>query len=578
MNLYAFVREKVLQAAKDCAGGLDVPFDKITVEPCKEPAHGEMATNAALLLAKPLKKAPPQLAAELAVLLKPLLPDAVMIEPAAGFVNIRFHPSFWLKQLFEILNTRNNYGAGAITASKKVNVEYCSANPTGPMHIGHVRGAVFGDVLSSILAHVGHDVTREYYINDAGAQVNVLARSVLLRYREAAGETIGAIPAGLYPGEYLVEVGQALFARDGDRWLNAPEADALAAAKTFAIAAMLVMIKDDLAALGVRFDVFSSEAALHARGAIDAALKTLENQSLLYTGVLEAPKGKMPDDWEERPQLLFRSTQFGDDTDRPIKKADGSATYFAGDIAYHADKIERGFQQLINVMGADHGGYVKRMEAAVAALSQGRVKLDTKLCQLVHLYKDGQPYKMSKRAGTFVTARDLIEDIGRDAVRFMMLTRKNDQVFDFDLDIVRQQTKDNPVFYVQYAHARCASVLRHADEAYGACTLATLRDADLQQLTDPAELDLVRLLAGWPRQLEAAAKAAEPHRLCFALQDIAAAFHALWNKGKDNAELRFILPNDFATTAPRLVLVMATKAVLAAGFQLLNITAVEEMR
>ncbi len=465
-------------------------------------------------------------------------------------------------------------GAGA-----RVNVEYVSANPTGPMHVGHGRGAVVGDALSSLLAKAGFAVAREYYVNDAGAQIDILARSLHLRYREALGEGIGAIPDGLYPGEYLIETGQKLVERDGRKWLGRSEHEWLAPLRDFAIAEMMGLIGGDLALLGVRHDRFVSERALVAAGAIGECLAALEARGLIYTGVLEPPKGKLPEDWEPRPQTLFRATEFGDDVDRPLKKSDGSWTYFAADIAYHRDKFRRGFANLIDVWGADHGGYVKRMQAAVKAVTAGQATLDVKLCQLVNLSDNGQPVRMSKRAGTFVTLREVIDEVGKDVFRFIMLTRRNDQALDFDFAKVTEQSRDNPVFYVQYAHARAASVMRHAAEAFPGDDLsdAALAEAPLDRLSDPAELALIRRLAAWPRLVEGAAEAHEPHRIAFYLQEVAAEFHMLWNKGKDAAELRFILAADPALTRARLALVRAVAIVVASGLAVIGVVPVEEM-
>ena len=472
-----------------------------------------------------------------------------------------------------------NFGDSAMGAGARVNVEYVSANPTGPMHVGHGRGAVVGDALSSLLAKAGFAVAREYYVNDAGAQIDILARSLHLRYREALGEPIGAIPDGLYPGEYLIETSQKLVERDGRKWLARSEGEWLAPLRDFAIAEMMALIGGDLALLGVRHDRFVSERALVTAGAIGECLAALDGRGLIYTGVLEPPKGKLPEDWEPRRQTLFRATEFGDDVDRPLKKSDGSWTYFAADIAYHRDKFRRGFANLIDVWGADHGGYVKRMQAAVKAVTGGEAALDVKLCQLVNLYDKGVPVRMSKRAGTFVTLREVIDEVGRDVFRFIMLTRKNDQALDFDFAKVTEQSRDNPVFYVQYAHARAASVMRHAAEAFPGDDLSdtALAETPLDRLADPAELALIRRLAAWPRLVEGAAEAHEPHRIAFYLQEVAAEFHMLWNKGKDAAELRFILASDPALTRARLALVRAVAIVVASGLAVIGVVPVEEM-
>ncbi len=470
-----------------------------------------------------------------------------------------------------------DFGRSDLGAGRRVNVEFVSANPTGPMHVGHVRGAVFGDALAGLLAFAGHEVTREYYINDGGAQVDVLARSAYERYREACGRE-PAIAEGLYPGDYLIPVGEALKATYGDSLLDRPEDDWLADVRAFATEAMMTMIREDLALLHVHMDHFFSEKSLYGTGRIEAALASLKAKGLIYEGTLEPPKGKLPEDWEPREQTLFRSTAFGDDTDRPVMKSDGGWTYFAPDIAYHFDKIERGFDELIDVLGADHGGYVKRMKAAVAALSDNRVPLDVKLCQLVRLYKGGEPFKMSKRAGTFVTLREVVEEVGADVTRFVMLTRKNDAPLDFDFDKVMEQSKDNPVFYVQYAHARASSVLARAAEAGFATDDGALAAADLGPLGEPGELRVARKAAEWPRQVEIAAAHHEPHRIAFYLYDLASDFHALQHQGKLEPELRFIREDAPETTHARLALVRATQVVIAAGLGLLGVEPMTEMR
>jgi arginyl-tRNA synthetase len=497
-----------------------------------------------------------------------------------GFINVRFDPDFWRVEVAEVLRLGDSYGESAVGAGRRVNVEYVSANPTGPMHVGHGRGAVFGDALARLLAKSGFAVTREYYVNDAGAQVDALARSTYLRYREALGEAIGEIPSGLYPGDYLKPVGQALARRDGDRWRNAPESEWLPAVRDFSVAAMMDSIKEDLAALGIEHAVFSSERQLVRSGAIEEAVADLDRKGLIYVGTLDPPKGKTPDDWEPRPQTLFRSTQFGDDVDRPLKKSDGSWTYFAADIAYHRDKFRRGFPLMIDVWGADHKGYVKRMQAAVAALTSGEGALDVRICNLVHLFEKGEPVKMSKRAGTFVTLREVIDQVGRDAVRFMMLTRGNEAALDFDLAKVVEQSKDNPVFYVQYAHARACSVLRNARAAFPGLALddSSLATAVLRRLTDDGELALIRLLAGWPRTVEIAAEAHEPHRIAYFLTEVAAAFHGHWNRGNEDSSLRFIVAEDRELTYARVALVRAMAVVIADGLKVMGVTPVEEMR
>ncbi len=553
---------------------------RIAVEPPREAAHGDVATNAALLLAKDAGLKPRAIAEMLADGLKSR-PGVAGVEIAGpGFVNLRLTDDFWRARLKEILQAGRSYGDSFVGQGEPVLIEFVSANPTGPMHVGHGRGAVVGDVLARLLAKAGYKVTREYWINDAGAQVEALARSLYWRYREALGEKMGAMPEGLYPGDYLIEPARALAARDGKRWLGLPESEWLEPCRAFAVDAMLTLIRADLAALGVRFDTFRSERELIVSGGVEEALKVLDERGLIYIGVLEPPKGQEPEDWEPRPQTLFRSTQFGDDVDRPLKKSDGSWTYFATDIAYHLDKHRRGFGVMIDVWGADHGGYVKRVQAAVKALSEGRSALDVKLCQMVNLMEAGQPVKMSKRAGTFVGLGEVVERVGKDVFRFIMLTRKNDAQLDFDFVRVQEQTKDNPVFYVQYAHARVRSVLRLAAESLGATALApeALAGADFSQLTDSGEIALIRRMASWPRLVESAAEAHEPHRIAYFLYDLAAEFHNLWNRGKDDARLRFIRPDAPDATLARLALVQAVGQVVASGLDVFGVTPVEEMR
>ncbi len=592
-NIFADFRWLVLSAILDLtkAGALPPGLDvaRVAVEPPRDPAHGDLATNAAMVLAGQVKQMNPMVVAEALaeVLAKYELQSGdyrgrgFSAEPARpGFLNIRLEPAVWHAQLRAILQAGTAWGDSAIGAGEPVNVEFVSVNPTGPMHVGHGRGAVVGDALAALLAKAGFAVHREYYINDAGAQVDILARSLHLRYREALGETIEAIPEGLYPGDYLIATGQALAERDGRIWLGKPEAEWLRPIGEFAVAAMMAMIREDLAAFGVVYDTFASERALVERGAVDACLADLEQRGLIYQGVLEPPKGKPPpDDWEPRPLSLFRATQFGDDFDRPVRRSDGSLTYFATDIAYHQDKFRRGFRTLIDVWGADHGGHVKRMQAAVEAATGGGATLDIKLTQLVNLLDHGEPVRMSKRAGTFVTLREVVDEVGRDAFRFIMLTRRNDQTLDFDFAKVTEQSKDNPVFYVQYAHARAASVMRHAAAQLPPSRLgdAALAAAPLDRLTDPLELALIRLLAGWPRLIESAAEAHEPHRLAFYLQDVAAQFHLLWTRGRDEANLRFLLATDPDLTCARLALVRAVALVVASGLAVFGVEPAEEM-
>jgi arginyl-tRNA synthetase len=590
-DIFGDFRRLVIAALNDLAsaGSLPAGVDvaRVAVEPPRDPSHGDLSTNAAMVLAGQVKKNPLELAEKIAGALAGRTLETADYRGSGltvavarpGFINIRLEPEIWHAQLRAILAAGTAYGDSASGAGERVNVEFVSANPTGPMHVGHGRGAVVGDALAALLQKAGFAVEREYYINDAGAQVDVLARSLHLRYREALGETIEAIPDGLYPGEYLIETGRALAERDGRKWLGRPESEWLQPLREFAVAEMMALIRDDLGALGIEFDRFSSERALTEAGAIDKAIGVLEDRGLIYTGVLEPPKGKLPDDWEPRPQLLFRATQFGDEVDRPIKKSDGSWTYFAADIAYHLDKYRRGGDTMIDVWGADHGGYVKRVSAAVQALTNGAATLDVKLCQLVSLFDNGQPVRMSKRAGTFVTLREVIDEVGKDVFRFIMLTRRNDQTLDFDFAKVTEQSKDNPVFYVQYAHARACSVMRHAVEELPGEGLsdAALAEAQLDRLTDPSELAVIRLLAGWPRVVESAAEAHEPHRIAFYLQEVAAQFHLLWTKGRDEAQLRFIISGDPGLTRARLALVRGVAIVVASGLAVFGVTPAEEM-
>ncbi|WP_408594226.1 arginine--tRNA ligase [Paracoccus marcusii] len=580
MNLFTDLRGVVVEALDQMAAAGELPAGldtaNVTVEPPRDPAHGDMATNAAMVLAKPAGMKPREIADRLAArLTDPRISAAEVAGP--GFLNLRLSPVVWQGVIRSALQAGTEFGRSDLGANAKVNVEFVSANPTGPMHVGHVRGAVFGDALARLLAFSGHDVTREYYINDGGAQVDVLARSAYERYREANGLE-PEIREGLYPGDYLIPVGEALKAKYGDSLLDRPEAEWLEEIRDFATQAMMEQIRGDLAILGVEMDVYSSEKALYGTGRIEDAIARLDTQGLIYRGVLEPPKGKLPEDWEAREQLLFRSSAHGDDVDRPIQKSDGAWTYFAPDIAYHWDKIDRGFDQLIDVFGADHGGYVKRMNAAVKALSNGRVPLDVKLIQLVKLYKNGEPFKMSKRAGTFVTLRDVVEEAGADVTRFIMLTRKNDAALDFDFARVLEQSKDNPVWYVQYASARVHSVLRRATEAGIAVDDSTLADADLSVLSHPAELELARKVAEWPRLVENAARAHEPHRVAFFLYELASDLHSLWNRGNDDMSLRFIQDGDAVTSQGKIALVRAVGVVISSGLAILGVTPAEEMR
>ena len=585
MNLFNYFLDEVKVSVERLVGAGALPagldFGRIAVEPTRDPAHGDISTNAAMVLAKPAGKNPRQLAELVADALREHSAVTSADVAGPGFVNLRLGDDFWHARLAEIVRVGPAYGDSTMGGGEKVNVEYVSANPTGPLHVGHARGAVVGDALATLLEKTGYAVCREYYINDGGAQVDVLARSTYLRYREALGETLATIPDGYYPGDYLKETGRALAARDGDRWLGVPEGEWLGPVRSFAVAAMMALIREDLAAVGIRHAVFTSERAIVEAGMIEAAVETLEKSGLVYVGTLEPPKGKpAPEDWEPRPQTLFRSTAFGDDVDRPLKKADGSWAYIAPDIAYHLDKFRRGFRQMIVVLGADHVGYVKRMKAAVKALTAGQGEFDVKLCQLVNLLDKGEPVRMSKRAGTFVTMRDVVDEVGKDAFRFMMLTRRNDQPLDFDFAKITEQSRDNPVFYVQYAHARASSVLRHAAAEFYTIDVApaALAAAPLGRLADPSELALIRLLAGWPRLVESAAEAHEPHRVAFYLGDVAAGFHGLWNKGKEATSLRFLVADDLELTTARLALVQAVAFVIASGLRIFGVEPVEEMR
>ena len=579
MNLFTDIHGLVLDClgAMTAAGALPEGLDTsaVTVEPPRDPAHGDMATNAAMVLAKPASLPPRQIATALADHLAhdPRIATAEVAGP--GFLNLRLAPAVWQDLLAAALTEGANFGRSQQGANRRVNVEFVSANPTGPMHVGHARGAVFGDALARLLAFAGWEVTREYYINDGGAQVDVLARSAYERYREAHGLN-PAIADGLYPGDYLIPVGEGLKAKFGDSLLDRPEADWLETVRDTATAEMMAAIRADLAALGVTMDVYYSEKSLYGTGRIEQALHELQSRGLIYEGVLDPPKGKLPEDWEPRAQTLFRSTAHGDDVDRPVRKSDGGWTYFAPDIAYHWDKVARGYDLLIDVFGADHGGYVKRMKAAVSALSDGKVPLDIKLVQLVRLFKGGEPFKMSKRAGTFVTLRDLIDEVGPDVVRFTMLTRKNDAPLDFDFDKVLEQSRDNPVWYVQYANARINSVLRKAAEAGTDTADAALAAADLSTLDHPAQLALARMLAQWPRTVELAARTNEPHRIALYLGEVASEFHSLWNRGNDDTSLRFLSESD--NSSAKIALARATGVVISAGLAILGVAPVEEMR
>lgn len=583
MNIFTHIRNNIIDALDQLVqeGRLPDSLDtaRMTAEPPRDTAHGDVATNAAMVLSSQADMKPRAFAELLAEKLK-TLPIVDSVEVAGpGFVNMRLSKVFWYDCLREILNAGTDFGSSDMGGGQKKNVEFVSANPTGPMHVGHGRGAVFGDALAELLKKAGYEVTREYYVNDAGSQVDVLARSAFLRYKEALGHEIGPIPEGLYPGDYLIPVGEALAKFEGEKWLSQPEEKWLPYFRAYTINAMLDMIRDDLAALGIHFDVFSSERRLVETGKVAGVIEMLNAKGLIYEGVLEPPKGKTPEDWEARPQTLFKATEFGDDVDRALKKSDGSYTYFASDMAYHLDKFQRGFVDMIDVWGADHGGYVKRMQAAIKAMTDGQGKLDVKLCQMVNLMSNGEPVKMSKRAGTFVTLREVIDEVGKDVMRFIMLTRKNDAHLDFDLEKVKEQSKDNPVFYVNYAYARACSVMRHAAEMFPESdfSLFSLAEADFSGLTDEDEIALIRLLASFPRQVEAAAEAHEPHRIAYYLNEVAAGFHGLWNKGRDHVELRFLDDKNPALSMARLALVQAVAVVISSGLGIFGVTPAQEM-
>jgi arginyl-tRNA synthetase len=586
MNLFTDFEARIKNAleqidiVKEKRSELD--FGRIAVEPPRDPSHGDVATNAAMVLSKAVGTNQRALADIISAKLKEDADIADVSVAGPGFINIRLSVRYWQGLLATMINEGETFGRSKVGAGHKVNVEYVSANPTGPMHVGHCRGAVVGDALANLLGFAGYDVTKEYYINDAGSQIDVLARSVFIRYREALGEQVGEIPSGLYPGDYLVPVGKALVEEFGTKLRGMPEEQWMPIVKERAIDAMMAMIREDLAALNVRHDVFFSERTLHANGAasIRTAINDLTFKGYVYKGALPPPKGQLPEDWEDREQTLFRSTEVGDDIDRPLIKSDGSYTYFAADVAYFKNKYDRGFSEMIYVLGADHGGYVKRLEAVARAVSDGQSKLTVLLCQLVKLFRNGEPVKMSKRSGDFVTLRDVVDEVGRDPVRFMMLYRKNSEPLDFDFAKVTEQSKDNPVFYVQYAHARCMSVFRQAKEAFPDLDVgpADLSKAIAGAISDPAELQLVAKLAEFPRVIEAAAQSQEPHRIAFYLYDLAGSFHGHWNKGKDLPELRFVNDKNRELSIARLGLVYAVASVLKSGLGITGTEAPAEMR
>ncbi len=586
MNALAHIEARISAALATLKsnGTLPAGIDTraVDLEPTRDESHGDLASNAAMVLAKPSGRKPREIAEALKALVEqdPLVTKVAVAGP--GFLNLTLKPEAWQGVAGEVLKAGADYGRARIGGNEEINVEYVSANPTGPMHVGHCRGAVFGDALANLLAFAGYDVTREYYINDAGGQVDVLARSAFLRYREALGQDIGEIPEGLYPGDYLKPVGTALAQEFGSRLLDKPEAEWLPDVRSMAIDMMMVEIREDLAALNVKHDVFFSERSLTAgnRDEVADTIQELRAKGLVFEGRLEKPKGHDADDWEDREQTLFKATQFGDDVDRALLKSDGTYTYFAADMAYHHSKLARGYRHLINVFGADHSGYIKRMQAAVAAMSDGKADLDIKVCQLVRLLRAGEPVKMSKRAGTFVTLREVVDEVGRDPVRFMMLYRKNDATLDFDLAKVVEQSKDNAVFYVQYAHARAYSVLRNARELLPGLDTspAALAQADLTRLDDRGELELLKRLALFPRVIAGAARVHEPHRVAFYAHELASLFHGQWARGNDSPHLRYTQPDDRNLTLARLAMVASCAQVIASALAVLGVAAPEEMR
>ncbi len=584
MNVFAAIEELVQQSlvALMSEGALPagLVLSSINVETPRDASHGDLSTNAAMVLAKPARMRPRDIADKLVAKLAADRRVVAASVAGPGFINLTLDPQAWRSQITQILNEGGQYGRMNAGGGGRVNVEYVSANPTGPMHVGHCRNAVVGDAIANLMAFAGFDVTREYYINDAGGQVDALAKSAFLRYREALGDSIGEIPEGLYPGEYLKPIGTALVEVYGDKLREKPETDWLSTVREASIAGMLDMIRADLASLRIKHDVFFSERSLTAGGRdlVAATIAKLAVRDLVYVGTLPPPKGEANEEWEDRPQTLFRSTQFGDDMDRALKKSDGGYTYFASDMAYHQNKLDRGFTHLVNVLGADHSGYAKRIKAAVAALSEGHADLDVQFYQFVKLLKNGEPLKMSKRSGTFITLRDVVDEVGCDAVRFMMLYRKNDAPLDFDFAKVTEQSKDNPVFYVQYAHARAASVLRNAQLAFPGLEAERIGSADLSSIGDPAEIELIKHLAAFPRLVTAAARAHEPHRLAFYLFELASAFHQLWARGNDLPHLRFIQPGNLDATNARLALITATQQVISSGLVILGVDAPQEMR
>ncbi|MDC0399588.1 arginine--tRNA ligase [Alphaproteobacteria bacterium] len=583
MNIYQNVEHMLMEAFNAVLAPKDiVKIDQnlINVEPPRDKGHGDVATNVAMIFSKKLSIKPRDLAIKICNELDRNDEVSAVEVAGPGFINIKLVDEVWFKSLHFILKSGKDYGSSTLGTGKKINIEYVSANPTGPLHAAHARGAVVGDALALLLKKTGHEVCKEYYINDAGSQVDILGQSTFLRYKEVLGDDSIVIPDGHYPGAYLKDIALEIVEKDGDKWLSKSVEERLDAFRKYSVQMMMEKVKADLNSLGIEMDIFSSEQSLIQSGGVDGVLKILEERELLYEGVLDPPKGKQSENWISRPQRLFKSTLFGDDVDRAIQKTDGSWTYFASDIAYHYDKYKRGFTEMIDIWGADHGGYVKRMQSAVNAVTFNEAKLDVKICQIVHMLRDGKPVRMSKRSGDFVTIEDVVKAVGKDVIRFIMLTRKNDQVLEFDFDKVVEQSRDNPVFYVQYAHARCCSVLRNADIGNNGCSFekSNFCNNNLSLLTDENELNVIKILTNWPRVIQGAAKAHEPHRIAFYLSDLAAAFHSLWNKGKEDEKLRFIIEDDKELSSARLSLIKAIAIVIASGLEVIGIEAVEELR
>ena len=583
MNIYQDVEHMLMEAFNKVLGPKDIgKIDQnlISVEPPRDKEHGDVATNVAMVFAKTLSIKPRDLAIKICNELDRNDYVAAVKVAGPGFINIKLVDEVWFKSLHFILKSGKDYGSSALGAGKKINVEYVSANPTGPLHAAHARGAVVGDALARLLMKTGYEVCKEYYINDAGSQVDILGKSTFLRYQEILGDDSIVIPEGHYPGAYLKDIAAEIVKKDGNKWLSKSVEERLDAFRKYSVQMMMEKVKADLNSLGIEMDIFSSEQSLIQSGGVDSVLNILEERELLYEGVLDPPKGKQSENWISRPQRLFKSTLFGDDVDRAIQKTDGSWTYFASDIAYHYDKYKRGFTEMIDIWGADHGGYVKRMQSAVNAVTFDEAKLDVKICQIVHMLRDGKPVRMSKRSGDFITIEDVVTAVGKDVIRFIMLTRKNDQVLEFDFDKVVEQSRDNPVFYVQYAHARCCSVLRNANigNTGGSFEKSNFCSNNLSLLTDENELNVIKILTNWPRIIQGAAKAHEPHRIAFYLSDLAAAFHSLWNKGKEDEKLRFIVEDDRELSFARLSLIKAIAIVIASGLEVIGIEAAEELR